>query len=208
MHVSVNVNRIPKLTSNPLPQTISIWQFKTYLLTSNLILDNEEESHERDDEKHVKGWVACFIGAIVLYVVALLLAPAFKFLCLFAGFGAGYLAYEFRKMLVAIRVLCALRGQHCTCWSGCAILKKKMISCGTSLISGLQSSVNNHGDSAVHSFPWLRPTTKSHADISAAKVIMVYLLSIPWHTGHGRNVGNRHLVVITSLTQSAWATTR
>ncbi|MFH0814899.1 MAG: hypothetical protein V1902_02355 [Candidatus Falkowbacteria bacterium] len=50
----------------------------------------------------LKVGVACFIGAVVLYVVALLLAPAFKFLCLIAGFGAGYMAYEFRKVLVAI----------------------------------------------------------------------------------------------------------
>jgi hypothetical protein len=45
---------------------------------------------------------ACFIGGVTLCLVALLVAPAFWWLGIVAGFASGYIAYEFREVFRAI----------------------------------------------------------------------------------------------------------
>ncbi|MDD5043685.1 MAG: hypothetical protein PHD51_03400 [Patescibacteria group bacterium] len=52
--------------------------------------------------KTYKIGLACFIGGVIGTIVALLVAPMFWWLGVFAGFAAGYLAYEFRAVLAAI----------------------------------------------------------------------------------------------------------
>ena len=53
-------------------------------------------------EKTLKIGLACFIGGITTTGIALLVAPAFWWLGLIAGFPAGYLAYEFREVVRAV----------------------------------------------------------------------------------------------------------
>jgi hypothetical protein len=48
--------------------------------------------------------LACFIGGVICTAVALLVAPAFWWLGIIAGFCAGYLAYEFGEVLRAIPI--------------------------------------------------------------------------------------------------------
>lgn len=45
---------------------------------------------------------ACFVGAVVCFLLCVFLAPAFKFFGALAGLMAGYVAYEFRDFLRAI----------------------------------------------------------------------------------------------------------
>lgn len=46
--------------------------------------------------------LACFIGGAICVAIALIMAPYFWCLGLLAGFGAGYLSYEFKDVLQAI----------------------------------------------------------------------------------------------------------
>jgi len=55
---------------------------------------------------------ACFVSAVVCFLLCVFLAPAFKFFGALAGLMAGYVAYEFREVLRAIpqAFRAALRG--------------------------------------------------------------------------------------------------
>ncbi|NQT49536.1 hypothetical protein HQ571_02465 [Candidatus Kuenenbacteria bacterium] len=46
--------------------------------------------------------IACFAGAVTFYLLAILLAPAFKILSLFGGLAAGYVGFEFKEFIRAI----------------------------------------------------------------------------------------------------------